>query len=163
MPSKLGLHVISSADLERFASALFQAAGVARTMADEWAKSLVWANLRGVDSHGVLRIPIYLDRLKHKVMNPAPEMRVEKRAGAIDGGSDRAGARGPYRLVRGAQHYPCRRGRLFRAAGGECGNGRHRDVGVGSDDGLLRRQGRRRLDQSDRDCVSRQEPTAAFT
>jgi len=62
---------------------LFQAAGVARAMADEWAKSLVWANLRGVDSHGALRIPIYLDRLKHKVMNPAPDMRVEKRAGAI--------------------------------------------------------------------------------
>jgi ureidoglycolate dehydrogenase (NAD+) len=83
MAPKSELHVVRSADLERFASALFQAAGVARAMADEWAKSLIWANLRGVDSHGVLRIPIYLDRLKHKVMNPAPDMRVEKRAGAI--------------------------------------------------------------------------------
>jgi ureidoglycolate dehydrogenase (NAD+) len=83
MPAKSELHVVRSPDLERFASALFQAAGVAQTMADAWAKSLVWANLRGVDSHGVLRIPNYLDRLKTKVINPTPDMRVEKRAGAI--------------------------------------------------------------------------------
>ena len=76
-------HVISGADLERFASALFQAAGVALSMADEWAKSLVWANLRGVDSHGVLRIPGYIERLKAKAINPTPDIRVEKRAGAI--------------------------------------------------------------------------------
>jgi ureidoglycolate dehydrogenase (NAD+) len=83
MSSRNELHVIQGADLERFASALFQAAGVAEAMADEWARSLVWANLRGVDSHGVLRIPIYLDRLKKKEMNAAPDIRVEKRAGAI--------------------------------------------------------------------------------
>ncbi|HEY7662311.1 MAG TPA: Ldh family oxidoreductase [Xanthobacteraceae bacterium] len=83
MPAKGEPHVIHSVDLERFASALFQAAGVARAMADAWARSLIWANLRGVDSHGVLRIPSYLERLKTKVINPAPEMRVEKRAGAI--------------------------------------------------------------------------------
>jgi ureidoglycolate dehydrogenase (NAD+) len=80
---KTEVHVISSADLQRFASALFEAAGVAPAMADEWAKSLVWANLRDVDSHGVLRIPGYLERLKTKAINPAPNMRVEKRAGAI--------------------------------------------------------------------------------
>src|SRR5262245_61046482 len=83
MTSKTELHVISSADLQRFASGLFAAAGVAQAMAEEWAKSLVWANLRGVDSHGVLRIPGYIDRLKSKAINPAPKMRVEKRAGAI--------------------------------------------------------------------------------
>src|SRR6266478_8283256 len=83
MPSKTDLHVISSADLRRFASDLFVAAGVALAMADEWAKSLVWANLRGVDSHGVLRIPGYIERLKTKAINPAPDMRVEQRSGAI--------------------------------------------------------------------------------
>ena len=83
MPPNTGSHVISSVDLERFARALFVAAGVAPAMAEEWAKSLIWANLRGVDSHGVLRIPGYIDRLKSKAINPTPEMRVEKRAGAI--------------------------------------------------------------------------------
>src|SRR5262249_17617989 len=83
MPSDNKVHVIASADLQRFASALFAAAGVAPPMADEWAKSLVWANLRGVDSHGVLRIPGYIERLKTKAINPAPDMRVEQRAGAV--------------------------------------------------------------------------------
>jgi ureidoglycolate dehydrogenase (NAD+) len=83
MPPKSELYVIPSSDLQGFASALFQALGVAGPMADEWAKSLVWANLRGVDSHGVLRIPSYIDRLKKKLINPAPKMRVETRAGAI--------------------------------------------------------------------------------
>jgi len=83
MPSDTKLHVIPSANLQRFASALFEAAGVAPPMADEWARSLVWANLRGVDSHGVLRIPGYLERLKTKAINPAPDMRVEQRSGAV--------------------------------------------------------------------------------
>ena len=83
MSSKSDLHVIQSSDLQRFASALFQASRVAQPMADEWAESLVWGNLRGVDSHGVLRIPIYIDRLKKKEMNPTPDIRVEMRSGAI--------------------------------------------------------------------------------
>ena len=83
MPPKLELHVIPSADLQHFARALFEAAGVAPPMADQWAKSLVWANLRGVDSHGVLRIPGYIERLKTKAINPTPDMRVERRSGAI--------------------------------------------------------------------------------
>src|SRR5260370_31550473 len=83
MPPKSELHVIQSAELQRFGSALFQALGVAADMADEWARSLVWANLRGTDSHGVLRIPSYVDRLKQKVMNARPDMRVVLRAGAI--------------------------------------------------------------------------------
>jgi ureidoglycolate dehydrogenase (NAD+) len=83
MPSKSEVHVIRSSDLERFAAALFAALGVAPPMAEQWAKSLVWANLRGVDSHGVLRIPGYIDRLKTKAINPMPRMRVEMRAGAI--------------------------------------------------------------------------------
>src|SRR5262245_64514215 len=127
MPAKGELRVVRSPDLERFASALFQATGVARAMADEWAKSLVWANLRGTDSHGVLRIPGYLDRLKAKVINPTPDIRVEKRAGAIAVlEADRAPgavamaramaeaiarARGPYRLGRGARNLTYRGGR----------------------------------------------------
>ena len=57
MSSKSEIHVIPSSNLERFAAALFEAMGVAGPMAEQWARSLVWANLRGVDSHGVLRIP----------------------------------------------------------------------------------------------------------
>ena len=60
-----------------------QAAGVSADIAAEWAKALVWSNLRGVDSHGVLRIPRYIELLGKKAINSAPVMRVEKKAGAI--------------------------------------------------------------------------------
>ncbi len=74
---------IAGAALAEFVAALFEKAGVAPSLAAEWTKSLIWANLRGVDSHGVLRVPHYLDRLKHGAINPAPRMRVERRAGAV--------------------------------------------------------------------------------
>src|SRR6516225_7247820 len=69
--------------LARFVAALFEAAGVAPALASEWTTSLIWANLRGVDSHGVLRVPRYVALLKTKTINPAPNIRLERRAGAI--------------------------------------------------------------------------------
>ena len=74
---------IESARLAQFVSELLEAASVPRPLASEWAASLIWANLRGVDSHGVLRVPRYLDLLKKKTINPDPNIRVERRAGAI--------------------------------------------------------------------------------
>jgi ureidoglycolate dehydrogenase (NAD+) len=74
---------IASAALAKFIAALFEKAGVAPSLAAEWTQSLIWANLRGVDSHGVLRVPHYIDRLKQGAINPAPRMRVERRAGAV--------------------------------------------------------------------------------
>ena len=41
------------------------------------ADSLVEANLRGVDSHGVARLPHYLRRIQHGSINPRPKIRVE--------------------------------------------------------------------------------------
>ena len=61
---------IESARLAQFVRELLEAASVPRPLASEWATSLIWANLRGVDSHGVLRVPRYLDLLKKKTMNP---------------------------------------------------------------------------------------------
>ena len=74
---------ISKAELLAFATAIFTAAGVERAMAETWANVLVWANLRGVDSHGVLRIPRYLELLANNAINPAPNISIERRAGAI--------------------------------------------------------------------------------
>jgi ureidoglycolate dehydrogenase (NAD+) len=75
--------LVSAPDLQRFAAELLQASGVSADIAAEWAKSLVWSNLRGVDSHGVLRIPRYIELLGKNAINSAPVMRVEKKAGAI--------------------------------------------------------------------------------
>ena len=36
---------------------------------------LVWANLRGTDSHGIIRIPRYIDLVQAKSINAAPDIR----------------------------------------------------------------------------------------
>ena len=67
--------VIPAADLSDFVTALFTTAvrdpEHARTMSDV----LIWASLRGVDSHGVARVPRYLELLDSGEANPAPEIR----------------------------------------------------------------------------------------
>jgi ureidoglycolate dehydrogenase (NAD+) len=75
--------LVAKADLLAFTRAVFEAAGVTPDMAQTWADVLVWANLRGVDSHGIIRVPRYLDLIRSKAINVRPDLRIEKRAGAI--------------------------------------------------------------------------------
>jgi ureidoglycolate dehydrogenase (NAD+) len=69
--------------LERWARSLLEAAelepGAARTV----AASLVQASLRGVDSHGVARLPVYVDRLRGGGLNRAPRPKVVREDGAV--------------------------------------------------------------------------------
>lgn len=44
---------------------------------------MIWANLRGVDSHGVLRIPVYADHLQSGTINAQPEIETDPLSGAI--------------------------------------------------------------------------------
>ena len=69
---------VDSKQLKDFTTEVFVQAGVPREDAETEAEVLVWANLRGVDSHGVLRIPWYVENLETGVMNPKPNIRVEK-------------------------------------------------------------------------------------
>lgn len=71
-----GSHLVSSAALSAFAGDLFAASGVPPEDAALIARVLIWANLRGVDSHGVLRIPGYLARVENGINNPAPGIKV---------------------------------------------------------------------------------------
>ena len=43
----------------------------------------MWANLRGMDSHGVLRVPRYTEYMKNGNIHARPDIKLEKRAGAI--------------------------------------------------------------------------------
>ena len=82
---------IPAGELQEFTKGVFVAAGVPSEDAALEAEVLVWANLRGVDSHGVLRIPWYVDLLAKGDMNARPNIRVERETAAtalIDG--DRA-------------------------------------------------------------------------
>ena len=54
---------------------------------------LVWANLRGTNSHGIIRIPRYIDLINAKSINAAPDIRVERKMGADRGAGDGSRAR----------------------------------------------------------------------
>ena len=56
--------VLSAPDLTRFVEAILTAAGVPPHKAAIAARSLVGANLRGVDSHGILLAPRYVDKIR---------------------------------------------------------------------------------------------------
>src|SRR5712671_5690990 len=67
----------ASADaLRRFATEIFARTGMPEADAAVVADVLVWANLRGVDTHGVTRIPRYVELIAAGDMNPRPEIAV---------------------------------------------------------------------------------------
>lgn len=70
--------------LEGFVRDLFVAAGVGERDAGTVADVLVTANLTGVDSHGVMRVPLYLRRIARGFVNPRPQMRWQAAGGATD-------------------------------------------------------------------------------
>ena len=43
----------------------------------------MWTSLRGVDSHGVARVPVYCERLRTGVLNASPRPSVARREGAV--------------------------------------------------------------------------------
>ena len=67
---------VRAADLETFVTEIFAAAGTPEADASSIAEVLVWANLRGIDSHGVLRVPGYVGRIESGEFNPRPEIAV---------------------------------------------------------------------------------------
>jgi len=68
---------VKADDLRRFAREIFARAGMSDTHAGIVADVLVWADLRGVESHGVIRIPRYLQMIAVGDLNPRPAIRVQ--------------------------------------------------------------------------------------
>jgi len=60
--------------LEAFVSELFEKVGLGGADAAFHAKALVDTNLWGVDSHGVLRVPVYIQRMRSGAVNPRPNI-----------------------------------------------------------------------------------------
>src|SRR5215469_14934237 len=78
---------------------IFAAAGTPAEDARIVAEALVWANLRGIDSHGVSRVPRYLELFDSGESKPAAQLRVSRaRAGVVLVDAD--GAPGPVALSR---------------------------------------------------------------
>ena len=73
---------------DAFARSVLSANGVPDEHAATVARCLVHADLRGVDTHGLCRLPIYLDRLRNGLINPRPALepkRVTPVAATLDG------------------------------------------------------------------------------
>ncbi|KAB5566139.1 Malate/L-lactate dehydrogenase [Coniochaeta sp. 2T2.1] len=60
-------------DAQAFAEAILQANGVSKDNAAIIAGGLVQADLRGVDSHGINRLPSYMARVRNGVLDPKVE------------------------------------------------------------------------------------------
>jgi uncharacterized oxidoreductase len=80
--------VIEVAKLEKMCADIFQGAGLSEEEAKRVAESLVLSNLMGHDSHGVIRLPQYIDRLKEGGINAGQQIKTVKEADAsavVDG------------------------------------------------------------------------------
>src|SRR5215468_867382 len=81
------------AALAAFVKRAFEAAGLPSTEAEIVAGLMVEADLRGSDTHGVIRLPLYLRRLKAGGINRRPNIRIvqERPATALVDGDNGMG------------------------------------------------------------------------
>src|SRR3954464_9330971 len=71
-----------------FAREALGACGLPAKDADEAARLILEADLTGVDTHGMMRLPQYIGYLRAGTVNPKPEMRVVEKGPAtalVDG------------------------------------------------------------------------------
>ena len=81
---------------------IFARAGMSGEHARVVADVLVWADLRGMGSHGVMRVPRYVDLIRRGDLNAAPEMKILLDApAAVLLDADRAA--GPVAMVRAVE------------------------------------------------------------
>jgi len=80
--------VIRPIALREFCSTVLIRLNVPPDQATVIAANLVDADLKGIDSHGVVRLPIYVERLRAGVVNPRPNVRMTretKTTAVVDG------------------------------------------------------------------------------
>jgi len=76
------MRIVSANDLRLLVRSIFERRGLSARDAGIMAECLVHANLRGTDSHGVMRLPHYVQRLEKRSINPKPNMKVTRTAPA---------------------------------------------------------------------------------
>jgi L-2-hydroxycarboxylate dehydrogenase (NAD+) len=67
-----------AAEGRRFIASALAKAGLVGADADAVAGMMLFADLRGIDSHGIVRLPAYVARVKAGGINPRPEIRVAR-------------------------------------------------------------------------------------
>lgn len=74
--------IVGADALKRFVGEIFGRAGMSQAHAAAVADVLVWANLRGIDSHGISRIPRYLEMIEAGDLNPKADIRITTESAA---------------------------------------------------------------------------------
>lgn len=77
------VRIIDHVILKSFVTELFEKSGMSMEDASWYAHTIVKANLRGLDSHGVLRVPNYINRIKKGAINARPNMTLTQLAPSI--------------------------------------------------------------------------------
>ena len=75
--------IYTQTQLEELGQALLLTGGLRLEDAKTIAADLVKADMRGLYSHGVSRLPMYLKRIEAKCVKPQPDIKVEKIAQAV--------------------------------------------------------------------------------
>jgi len=84
MPTEAASKVrVGAEDLRALVTGIFAARGMREPDAGAVAGALVWANLRGIDSHGVSRVPRYLELFDKGESVPGAQPAVERPRAAI--------------------------------------------------------------------------------
>ncbi len=81
-------HRFAAEEGRRFMKGALAAAGVPDPDAEDVAEAMLFADLRGVDSHGIVRLPTYIRRLRAGGINPRPRIHIAREADAtalVDG------------------------------------------------------------------------------
>ncbi|HEV7139240.1 MAG TPA: Ldh family oxidoreductase [Steroidobacteraceae bacterium] len=93
---------IAARELESLVRAMFEKLGMRAEEAATVARVLVWANLRGVDSHGVSRIPRYVELFESSEAKARPDISISRpRPATLLVDAD--GAPGPVAMSRAMQ------------------------------------------------------------
>ncbi len=74
---------VAADDLRTFAAALLEKGGLSPEHAHTTADVFIWAAQRGVESHGIARVPAYLELLAKGVANAQADLKVESTTPAV--------------------------------------------------------------------------------
>jgi LDH2 family malate/lactate/ureidoglycolate dehydrogenase len=74
---------VSATELERLIRGCFCGLGLSAEDCEVVAKALVYANLRGIDSHGVNRVPVYMRRVHAGLSGGSEKLTVVAQRGAL--------------------------------------------------------------------------------
>jgi len=70
-------------DAQEFCCSILEKLNVPREDANEVGDCLLQADLRGLDSHGMIRLPVYAERIRKGVVNPRPVPKVVRSSDAM--------------------------------------------------------------------------------